>query len=211
MTLRTLLAGNPDQETPTSGPVGVSRRVRVLVGAALVATAGLIVVGDLSAPATRGQRAADLSAFYQSVAADIQPCQLAVQETFHAYHFAGPSPSRKAIARSVAVQDLATCSPAGASPMYSLSTMPVPHNLTHLGLQSALNDVNTWAWPNAAAAIQDAGTLVSYPHRASALADLKTRNAAMVSYGKAAEAVFANAAKKLHTHLPSLGLTSPGT
>jgi hypothetical protein len=128
-------------------------------GAVLVA--GLVLAAIPHRPST-AQRAADLRAMVHDLNVDIESCAGGVRESLTALRAiqAGTSHDVKT-AVGIATYGAANCSPANSMPMDDLVQYQPPGSLASFHLDQIVNDLVTWAFPDAQRVQSDVATLLT--------------------------------------------------
>jgi hypothetical protein len=126
-------------------PVPRTPRWLLLAGALLLA--GVVLVGLAHRPST-SQRAADLRGFLQDMQTSIESCAGGVSESLYALHAITSGASHDTgTAIGIATYGAANCSPANSQPISDLTQYQVTESLASFHLQTAVNDLVTWAFP----------------------------------------------------------------
>jgi hypothetical protein len=130
----------PRQKTP---------RWLLLAGALMVV--GIVLVALVHKP-SQVQRASDLKGFLSDVNTDIESCSAGVRESLNALHQvnAGAN-SAKNVQDTIAIARYGAnnCSPANNEQLDDLTQYQVTESLAGFHLDTAVNDVITWAFPYA--------------------------------------------------------------
>jgi hypothetical protein len=154
----------------TAGPTGdgprrlsgwpVLRTPRWMLAGAGVLVVGMTLVAIPHHPST-SERAADLRGVVQEMNADIESCAGGVSESLTALQEiqSGASHDTKT-AVSIAVTGAANCSPANSMPMDDLVQYQVPESLFSFHLDTTVNDLVTWGFPDAQRVQTDVATLL---------------------------------------------------
>jgi hypothetical protein len=177
------------------------------VAAVLVIAA--VAVGLAHHP-TNGERASDLNGVVQTINTDMESCAAGVRESLQALHLvqAGAT-GQLANAESVASQGAANCMPANNEQIDDLENYQVPESLASYRLQNGVNDVISWAAPNAIAVQTDVATVLQARGTAAEAADQAKLSAALgkLDVERAAfEAILQPAIRTLHPATKALGL-----
>lgn len=172
---------------PSSPPgVGVPRRHPsgwpsyraprwLLLGLAAVVAAA-VLVGWSHRPA-RSQRAADMNGFLASMTTDIQSCAAGVRESLFAMRQiqSGAETDLATAVRIARYGASNACSPASNTQLDDLAQYQVSESLASYHLDTAVNDLLTWAFPYAQRVqtdVADMLTAASAPAKAAATAKL---------------------------------------
>ena len=131
---------SPHQKTP---------RWLLLAGAVIVV--GIVLVALVHKP-SHAQQAGDLKGFLTDVNTDIESCSGGVRESFQALHRvqAGAN-SAKNVQDTIQIAryGASNCSPANNEQLDDLTQYQVTESLAGYHLDTAVNDVVTWAFPYA--------------------------------------------------------------
>jgi hypothetical protein len=131
----------PTQKTP-----------RWLMLAGLVVLLGAVLVGLAHRP-SQAQRAGDLRGFLADVNTDIESCAGGVRESLSALHEinagAGKSTQNTQDTIQIAQYGASNCSPANNEQLDDLTQYQVTESLAAFHLDSAVNGLVTWAFPDA--------------------------------------------------------------
>jgi len=130
----------PHQKTP---------RWLLLVGALIVV--GIVLVALVHKP-SHAQQAGDLKGFLADVNTDIESCAGGVRESFQALHgvqAGGNSAKNIQDTIKIARYGASNCSPANNELLDDLTQYQVTESLAGYHLDTAVNDVITWAFPYA--------------------------------------------------------------
>ena len=156
------MTAGPTVEMPTrrSG-WPVLRTPRWMLAGAAVLVAGLTLAAIPHHPST-SERAADLRGAVQEMNADIESCAGGVSESLTALQEiqSGASHDVKT-AVSIATTGAANCSPANSMPMDDLVQYQPPGSLASFHLDVTVNDLVTWAFPDAQRVQADVATLLT--------------------------------------------------
>jgi hypothetical protein len=195
--------------TASGWPVRRMPKWWIAVAAVLVLAA--VAVGLAHRP-TNGQRATDLTGVVQTLNTDIQSCAGGVRESLQALREVQAGATRQvANAESVANQGAANCMPANNQLIDDLENYQVPESLASFRLQSAINDLITWAAPNAIAVQTDVAAVLQArgtPAEAAAQAKLTTALHKLDAERAAFAAILQPAIRSLHP--AASALTLPG-
>ena len=186
-----------------------SRRKKYLaLGVGLFVAAS--VVFNIGRPERRTDRAGDLRALAAHLDADMRSCDSSARDSFTAYtDVMSGDTARRAAAEKLISDDEQYCTPVGNTDLYDLSTLEAPGTLRSYDLQPAVQALSSWAYPNAAAAISDVGTLLAHPGDAPARADLSQRLGQMATLSASADGAFRRAALALGTRVEPFDLGAP--
>jgi hypothetical protein len=135
---------------PSGWPV---RRTPRWVLLALVLVVAVTVVISLVHKPTQAQRAADMRGFLSDVTADIESCAGGVGESLTALRLvqSGQAATSTDVSDgiSVAQQGAANCAPVNDEELDDLDNYQVAESLDSFGLVAVVNDLVTWAAPDA--------------------------------------------------------------
>jgi hypothetical protein len=147
----------PTRTDPPYVPIRTSRWAphrrtpRWLLPAAALIVVGIVLVSLAHKP-SHAQQAGDLKGVLTDVNTDIQSCAGGVQESFQALHGvqAGANSAENVQATiKIARYGAANCSPANNELLGDLTQYQVTESLAGYHLDTAVNDVVTWAFPYA--------------------------------------------------------------
>jgi len=139
----------------------VLRTPRWMLAGAAVLAVGLTLVAIPHHPST-GERAADLRGVVKDLNTDIESCAGGVSESLTALQEirSGESHDVKT-AVNIATLGAANCSPANSMPMDDLVQYQVPESLASFHLDRTVNDLVTWAFPDAQRVQADVVTVLT--------------------------------------------------
>ena len=144
------MTAGPTRGIPT-GRTGwpVLRTPRWMLAGAAVLVAGLTLIAIPRHPST-AERAADLRGVVQELNTDIESCAGGVSDSLTALREiqSGASHDIK-IAVNIATTGAANCSPANNMQMDDLVQYQVPESLASFHLDTTVNDLVTWGFPDA--------------------------------------------------------------
>ena len=146
-------------QRPSGWPVLRTPRWMLAGGAVLVA--GLVLAAIPHRPST-AQRAADLRGMVHDLNVDIESCAGGVSDSMTALREiqSGASHDIKT-AVHIATYGAANCSPANSMPMDDLVQYQPPGSLASFHLDQTVNDLVTWAFPDAQRVQSDVATLLT--------------------------------------------------
>ena len=132
-----------------------------MLAAGVVLVAGLALAAIPHRPST-AQRAADLRGMVHDLTTDIESCAGGVNDSVTALRAiqSGASHDVKTAVK-IANTAAANCSPANSMPMEDLVQYQAPESLASFHVQTAVNDLVTWAFPLAQRVQIDVATLVT--------------------------------------------------
>jgi hypothetical protein len=132
-----------------------------MLAAGALLVAGLVLAAVPHRPSTE-QRAADLRGMVQNLTTDIESCAGGVSDSLTALRAiqSGASNDVKT-AVTIANTAAANCSPANSMPMEDLVQYQAPGSLASFHVQTAVNDLVTWAFPLAQRVQTDVASLVT--------------------------------------------------
>jgi hypothetical protein len=137
------------------------RTPRWMLAGGLVLVAGLTLAAIPHHPST-AQRAADLRGMVHDLNTDIESCAGGVNDSITALRAIESGGSHDvATAVKIANQAAENCSPANSMPMEDLVQYQAPESLASFHVQTAVNDLVTWAFPLAQRVQIDVATLVT--------------------------------------------------
>jgi hypothetical protein len=187
-----------------------SHRTPLWIFAVIIALVCGGVLVSLSVKPSASQRASDLTGYFNDVNAGIESCAGGVRDSTAAFNQvrAGDTAELSA-AVGILAYNAQNCSPANNEPLSDFASYQVTESLAQFPLNTADNDVITWAFPDAMNVQQDmlavlrAGTPAA---RAKAQATLNAARAAMDAQRTAIYTIWRNAEKTVGstTALPYL-------
>jgi hypothetical protein len=124
-----------------------SRRTPLWVFAAIIVLAAGVVVVSLTHKPSQGERASDLTGYFSDVNAGIESCSGGVRDSLTALHTveAGDKGDYSA-ATGILAYNAQNCSPANNQPLSDFTSYQVTESLAQYPLDTADNDVVTWAF-----------------------------------------------------------------
>jgi hypothetical protein len=178
-----------------------TRRTPLWVFAAIIVLIGGVVVVSLSHKPSQSERASDLTGYFNDVNAGVESCAGGVRDSLTVYRSVlGGDKANLSPAVGILTYNAQNCSPANNEPLSDFANYQVTESLAQFPLDTADNDVLTWAFPDAMNAQQDmlavlqAGTPAA---RAKAQASLNAALAAMDTQRTAIYAIWNNAKKSV--------------
>lgn len=184
----------------------ITRRSRYVIAGVVVVLA-LSVAFDVGHSATAHDRASDLRSLVSEVKSDMASCNSSVADSFQAYNdVLGGEYSKRHEAERVINGDEPYCTLAGNTDLYDLATLEVPGTLRPYNLQSVLQSLTSWAFPDAAKVINDIGNLLEHPGDAARQSDLTATVATMNQLAQSAQSAFDRAGRVLGTTVDELDL-----
>jgi hypothetical protein len=180
-----------------------------MLAVAAVLVAGLVVVAIPHRPSA-GQRAADLRGMVHDLTIDIESCAGGVTDSLTALQ-AIESGTSHDVKTAVVIANTATanCSPGNNMQMEDLVQYQVPESLASFHLDAAVNDLVTWAFPDAQRVQSDVASRVAATTPAqvqSTSAQLRRDQQAMDAQRAQIDQLFASASTALSANVapPSL-------
>ena len=156
------MAAPPAGNIPTR-PSGwpVLRTPKWMLAGAAVLVVGLVLVAIPHHPST-AERATDLRGVVHDMNTDIESCAGGVSESLTALREiqSGASHDVKT-ALNIATLGAANCSPANSMPMDDLVQYQVPESLASFHLDTTVNDLVTWGFPDAQQVQTDVAAVLS--------------------------------------------------
>jgi hypothetical protein len=139
----------------------VLRTPRWMWAGAAVLVVGGVLIAIPHHPST-SERAADLRGVVQTMNSDIESCAGGVSESLTALREiqSGASHDTKT-AISIATLGAANCSPANSMPMDDLVQIQIPESLASFHLDTTVNDLVTWGFPDAQRVQSDVAALLT--------------------------------------------------
>jgi len=192
---------------PSGWPVLRTPRWMLLAG--LVLVAGLTLAALPHRPST-AQRAADLRGMVHDLNTDIESCAGGVNDSITALRAIQSDASHDVkTAVKIANTAAANCSPANSMPMEDLVQYQVPESLASFHLETAVNDLVTWAFPLAQRVQTDVAAVVTATAPAAAQrasAQLRHDQQALDAQRARIDQLFDSASTSLSAHVapPSL-------
>lgn len=195
---------------PIRGSGWPGRRVSLPMAlAAIVLAAGVVLVSLAHKPST-AQRASDLNAFLHDMNTSVESCAGGLRESLTAMHtIESGSAGDLRTATSLVRYNAGNCSPANNQQLADLTQYQVTESLTSYHLQGCVNDLVTWAFPDAMQAQQDMQNVMTAKgtaSRAKASAALGTAIRKLDAQRSAIYSILQSAERSLsdHTALPNL-------
>jgi hypothetical protein len=149
----------------------VLRTPKWMLAGAAVLVAGLVAASWTTHPST-AQRAADLRSMVQDLTTDIESCAGGINDTMTALRQLQDGASTDtATGVNIASTAAANCSPANNMQMDDLTQYQAPSSLASFHLDTAVQDMVTWAFPLAQRVQADAGALMTARGAAAIAAD----------------------------------------
>ena len=192
---------------PTGWPV--LRTPRWMLAAAAVLVAGLVLVAIPHRPST-SQRVADLQGVVHDLNYDIESCAGGVTDSITALQAIESGTSHDVTtAVTIANTAAANCSPGNNMQMEDLVQYQVPESLASFHLDAAVNDLVTWAFPDAQRVQTDVASRVAATtpaEIASTSAQLQRDQRALDAERAQIDQFFTSASTALSAHVapPSL-------
>jgi hypothetical protein len=157
------------QQSPSGWPV--LRTPKWMLAGAAVLVIGLVLAAIPHHPST-AQRAADLRGVVHDLNTDIESCAGGVTDSLTALREIQSGASRD-VKTAVTIADTAAanCSPGNNMQMEDLVQYQVPESLASFHLDTAVNDLVTWAFPLAQRVQTDVASLVTATSRTATAAD----------------------------------------
>jgi hypothetical protein len=124
-----------------------SRRTPLWVFAAIIVLAAGVVLVSLTHKPSQGERASDLTGYFSDVKAGIESCAGGARDSFTALRNveAGDKANYSA-AEGILAYNAQNCSPANNEPLSDFTNYQVTESLAQYPLDTADNDVVTWAF-----------------------------------------------------------------
>jgi hypothetical protein len=197
----------PMRLRPSGWPV--LRTPRWLLAGAAVLVVGMVLAAVSHRPTT-AQRTTDLAGFVHDMNTDVGSCAAGVRDSLTALHAiqAGTSHEVK-IAIGIASYGVGNCSPANSMPMDDLVQYQVTESLYRFHLDTAVNDLVTWAFPLAQRVMADVARELAGHNaaaKAAAAAQLRRDQAALDRERAVIDKIIASADRSLSARVapPSL-------
>jgi hypothetical protein len=133
-----------------------SRRTPLWVFAVIIVLVAGTVVLSLSHKPSQAQRSSDLAGYFSDVNAAIESCAGGVRDSLTALNnVLGGDSANYSGAVNILTYNAQNCSPANNEPLSDFSSYQVAQSLDSFSLDTADNDVQTWASSDAINAQQD--------------------------------------------------------
>ncbi len=198
------MKSSPTVFSPEKKPWYRRKLPAILVGAAALA---IIVISDYPRTASVNDRAAQFAALQTEVWTDVQSCNAALSDSLTAVtEILNGSSKDLVTAYSIVTQDEPNCSPVGNSDLLDLASINAPNLLRNYNVQTTVNDLYTWAFPQAAYIILDFRTLLKNFHDTAVANDIVRRQKIMDVYEKQAQSELNTDAKDFGIAPKNLGL-----
>jgi hypothetical protein len=124
-----------------------TRRTPLWVFAALIVLAGVGVLVSLSVTPSQGQRASDLNGYFSDVNAGIESCAGGMRDSLTALNSVeAGNKANYSSAAGILTYNAQNCSPANNEPLSDFTGYQVTESLAQYPLDTADNDVITWAF-----------------------------------------------------------------
>jgi hypothetical protein len=124
-----------------------TRRTPMWVFAALIVLAAGGVLVSLSVKPSQSQRASDLNGYFSDVNAGIESCAGGMRDSLTALNSVeGGDKANSSAAAGILAYDAQNCSPANNEPLSDFTSYQVTESLAQYPLNTADNDVITWAF-----------------------------------------------------------------
>jgi hypothetical protein len=142
-----------------------------------------------------------------TVDADVGACVSSLADSVAAYTaVVTTQPGERHAAEGIIDGDEPNCTLEENSDLYDMATLEAPGSLRSFNVQPVLTDAVTWAFPNAAGAIDDLGQLLASPADASARVDLRRRLGVMSQLAASAQATLNAAGRHLGVRVAALDI-----
>jgi hypothetical protein len=183
-----------------------SRRTPMWVFAAIIVLVAGVIVVSLSHKPSQAQRASDLTGYLGDVNAGIESCAGGVRDSLNALRAVeGGDKAEQAAAIGILAYNAQNCSPANNQPLQDFANYQVTESLAQFPLDTADNDVITWAFPDAMNAQQDMLAVLrakTAAARATANATLQAALRTMDAQRTAVYVIWRNAEKSVGVSAP---------
>jgi hypothetical protein len=159
-----------------------SRRTPLWVFAAIIVLIGGVVVVSLSHKPSSAQRAGDLAGYFNDVNAGVESCAGGARDSMTVFDKvqAGDKADLSA-AVGILAYNAQNCAPANNEPLSDFANYQVTESLAQFPLDTADNDVITWAFPDAMNAQQDMLAVLQAGTPAERAKDQATLTAALAA------------------------------
>ena len=168
-----------------------TRRTPLWLFAAIVVLIGGVVLVSLSNKPSTAQRAGDLSGYLKDVNAGIESCAGGVRDSQTVFNKvqAGDKADLSA-ALGILAYNAQNCSPANNESLSDFANYQVTESLAQFPLDTADNDVLTWAFPDAMNAQQDMLAVLKAGTPADRARDQATLTAALAAMDAQRTAIY---------------------
>jgi hypothetical protein len=169
-----------------------SRRTPLWVFAAIIVVIAGVVVTSLTHKPSASERASDLNGYLNDVNGAIESCAGGVRDSMTAFQsvIAGDTAESSAAA-GILAYNAQNCSPANNEPLSDFTSYQVAQSLDQYRLDTADNDVVTWAFPDAMNVQQDMLAVLQAKTSADRAKAQATLNVALATMNAERTAVYA--------------------
>jgi hypothetical protein len=169
-----------------------SRRTPLWVFAAIIVVIAGVVVTSLTHKPSASERASDLKGYLNDVNGAIESCAGGVRDSMTAFQsvIAGDTAESSAAA-GILAYNAQNCSPANNEPLSDFTSYQVAQSLDQFRLDTADNDVVTWAFPDAMNVQQDMLAVLQAGTQADRAAAQATLNVALAKMNAERTAIYA--------------------
>ena len=187
------------------------RRTWALAALGVVALT-IVVVTDFPRSTNPTDRSSQYILVQTQVWSDIQSCDAGLASSITAVgEILDHRSTDVATANEIATQAEPNCTPVGNSDLLDLASINVPNILENYQVKYAITDLNTWAFPNAAAIINDLRGLLINPNNATLTADIVSRQKTMDALVADAQRILNTDAAIFHVPTKTFSLTTINT
>ena len=184
------------------------RRTWALAALGVVALT-IVVVTDFPRSTNLTDRSSQYILVQTQVWSDIQSCDAGLASSITAVgEILDHRSTDVATANEIATQAEPNCSPVGNSDLLDLASITIPNILENYQVKQAITDLNTWAFPNAAAIINDLRGLLINPNDAKLRADVISRQKTMDALVADAQRILNTDAATFHIPPKTFSLTT---
>ncbi len=167
----------------------------------------IIVVSDFPRGTTTADRATQYALVQSQLYSGPQSCNSGLASSITAVSEILSGQSHDvSTASGILAQAEPNCTPVGNSDLLDLASINIPNILINYQIRPAIDSLDSWAFPNAAAVINDLKGLMANPRDASIRSDLVKRQTEMDLLAAKAQAIMNADAKIFSVPKQTLGL-----
>ncbi|MDA8103411.1 MAG: hypothetical protein M0Z34_10660 [Nitrospiraceae bacterium] len=150
------------------------------ISVAVVIALAIVVISDYPRAANKADRASVYAALQTEIWGDVQSCNASLNDTIIAVgEILSHQSTDTVTANEIATTNEPNCNPSGSSDLLDLASINVPNLLVNYKIKTIVFDLDNWAFPNAAAIINDLKGLLAHPNSTSLRADILQRQQLM--------------------------------
>ena len=169
----------------------------------------IVVVSDYPQGTTKADRASQYATVQTEIYSGIQSCNSGLVSSITAVgEILDRQSTDVSTANGILAQAEPNCTPAGNSDLLDLASINVPNILQNYQVRAAIDNLDTWAFPNAAAVVNDLKGLLANPKDGAIRQDLIKRQTAMDALAANTQAIMNKDAKFFSVPTATLGLTN---